>query len=117
MSTPDGPQLLARQRQQHILAAVNEHGGVRVAEMVDQLGVSEMTIRRDITGLVRRGLVARVHGGAVAPSRSAQEPAFATKATQHQAEKARIGTLAASRVAEVATMRTDCTPRSFMVLV
>lgn len=99
MSTPDGPQLLARQRQQHILAAVNEHGGVRVAEMVDQLGVSEMTIRRDITGLVRRGLVARVHGGAVAPSRSAQEPAFATKATQHQAEKARIGTLAASRVA------------------
>ncbi len=98
MTTPDGPHLLARQRQQHILAAVNEHGGVRVAEMVDQLGVSEMTIRRDITGLVRRGLVARVHGGAVAPSRSAQEPAFATKATQHQAEKARIGTLAASRV-------------------
>src|SRR5690625_5238144 len=66
--------------------------------MVDQLGVSEMTIRRDITGLVRRGLVARVHGGAVAPSRSAQEPAFALKATQHQAEKVRIGEVAAARV-------------------
>src|SRR5690606_33859949 len=43
-------------------------------------------------------LVARVHGGAVAPSRSAQEPAFALKVGQHQTEKARIGALAASRV-------------------
>src|SRR5690625_1687373 len=66
--------------------------------MVDQLGVSEMTIRRDITGLVRRGLVARVHGGAVAPSRSAEEPAFALKATQHQDEKTRIGRLAVARI-------------------
>lgn len=79
---------------------MSEHGGVRVAEMVDQLGVSEMTIRRDITTLVRRGLVARVHGGAVTPSRSAQEPSFAQKSTQHRDEKARIGTLAASRVQE-----------------
>ncbi len=91
--------LLARQRQQQILAAVSQHGGVRVADMVELLGVSEMTVRRDITSLVRRGLVSRVHGGAVAPSRSAQEPAFATKATQYQEEKARIGRVAASRVA------------------
>lgn len=90
--------LLARQRQQQILSNVSENGGVRVADMVDQLGVSEMTIRRDITTLVRRGLVARVHGGAVAPSRSAEEPAFALKAAQHQDEKARIGKRAAARV-------------------
>lgn len=95
---PDSPPLLARQRQQQILAAVGRHGGVRVADMVEQLGVSEMTIRRDITSLVRRGLVARVHGGAVAPSRSALEPAFAVKEGQHQEEKARIGAVAASRV-------------------
>lgn len=98
-SSGSGPSpLLARQRQQQLLAAVSKHGGVRVAEMVDQLGVSEMTIRRDITSLVRRGLVARVHGGAVAPTRSAEEPAFALKATQHQDEKVRIGELAAARV-------------------
>jgi len=97
-TSPSQP-LLARQRQEHILAAVSRHGGARVADMVEQLGVSEMTVRRDITSLVRRGLVARVHGGAVAPSRSAQEPAFALKAGQHQAEKARIGELAAARVA------------------
>ncbi len=96
---PDAPPLLARQRQQHILAVVSRTGGVRVAEMVDDLGVSEMTIRRDIVALVRRGLVSRVHGGAVAPTRSAQEPTFEAKSTQHQGEKARIGALAVSRVA------------------
>ncbi|WP_255303596.1 DeoR/GlpR family DNA-binding transcription regulator [Georgenia sp. 311] len=98
MSTPSSQPLLARQRQEHILAAVSRHGGARVADMVEQLGVSEMTVRRDITSLVRRGLVARVHGGAVAPSRSAQEPAFSLKAGQRQAEKARIGQAAAARV-------------------
>src|SRR5699024_6927011 len=40
-----------------------------------------------------------VHGGAVAASRSAQEPTFATKSAQLQEQKARIGELAASRVA------------------
>jgi DeoR/GlpR family transcriptional regulator of sugar metabolism len=100
-TTPaDGPPLLARQRQNHILMTVSQHGGARVADMVDQLGVSEMTIRRDITSLVKRGLVARVHGGAVSPTRSAQEPRFAVKSSQHQEEKARIGTLAAARVGE-----------------
>lgn len=97
MTSPTPP-LLARQRQQHILAAVNRNGGVRVAEMVEQLGVSEMTVRRDIAGLVRRGLLVRVHGGAVAPGPSAQEPAFAVKAGRRQEEKSRIGALAASRV-------------------
>ncbi|WP_258369285.1 DeoR/GlpR family DNA-binding transcription regulator [Georgenia satyanarayanai] len=97
-AAPTSSPLLARQRQQQILAVVSQHGGVRVADMVDQLGVSEMTIRRDITSLVRRGLVSRVHGGAVSPSRSTEEPAFALKATQHQDEKARIGRHAAARV-------------------
>lgn len=96
--SPGGPPLLARQRQNHILSAVSQHGGVRVAELVEALAVSEMTVRRDITSLVRRGLVARVHGGAVSPARSAQEPPFAVKSAQRQQEKTRIGALAASRV-------------------
>ena len=45
---------------------VTRNGGVRVAEVVEALGISEMTVRRDITELVSAGLVERVHGGAVA---------------------------------------------------
>ena len=54
--------MLARQRQERILAEVRATGGVRVTDLVDLLGVSDMTIRRDIAVLARKGLVARVHG-------------------------------------------------------
>src|SRR5215471_10778978 len=59
-------QMLAQQRQASILDQVRRHGGVRVADLVRVLGVSDMTIRRDIEALTDSGLVAKVHGGAVA---------------------------------------------------
>lgn len=58
--------MLAHQRQDFILRRVNQNGGVRVSRIVGELGVSDMTIRRDIDALVARGLVAKVHGGAIA---------------------------------------------------
>lgn len=91
------PPLLARQRQDYVLAQVAAHGGVRVADVVEALGVSEMTVRRDITELVSRGLVDRVHGGAVAAA-GMDEPYFSVKKTQQTTAKSAIGTLAAARV-------------------
>ena len=61
--------MLAHQRQASILDRVRRHGGARVADLVRVLGVSDMTIRRDIEVLAERGLVAKVHGGAVAVER------------------------------------------------
>ena len=66
VGSPRPAPMLARQRQEHILERVATTGGVRVADVVDELGISEMTVRRDITELVTQGLVERVHGGAVA---------------------------------------------------
>jgi DeoR/GlpR family transcriptional regulator of sugar metabolism len=91
--------VLASQRQDRILAEVRAHGAVRVADLVEQLDVSEMTVRRDITELDRAGLVRRVHGGAVAadggPGRPTDEPAFAEKSTWATDEKRDIAALAA----------------------
>ena len=94
----DGPPLLARQRQERILAWIAQHGAIRVAEIVHSLGVSEMTARRDITELVERGLVDRVHGGAVSLEPAAIEPSFESKSIQLVEEKARIARLAVPRV-------------------
>ena len=77
---------------------VTRNGGVRVAEVVEALGISEMTVRRDITELVSAGLVERVHGGAVAAGPSSMEPRFATKSEQHTNEKRRIALAAAKLV-------------------
>jgi DeoR/GlpR family transcriptional regulator of sugar metabolism len=91
--------VLARQRQEQILEQVRATGGARVSDLVEILGVSDMTIRRDIASLARRGLVARVHGGATAiGGRSADEPGFAVKSGMQTDEKAAIAAAAASLV-------------------
>ena len=43
--------MLARQRQERILEEVRERGGARMADLVELLGVSDMTVRRDIEAL------------------------------------------------------------------
>lgn len=60
--------MFATQRQERILEQVRLTGSVRVADLVDALQVSDMTIRRDISALADRGLVLRVHGGATTPA-------------------------------------------------
>lgn len=57
--------MLAHQRHDEILRQVNQNGSVRVTDLVTQLGVSEMTVRRDIRVLAAKGMLKRVHGGAI----------------------------------------------------
>ena len=79
--------MLATQRQDLILADVRALGAVRVTDLVRTLDVSDMTVRRDITELAQRGLVRRVHGGAVDARHTANEIDFAVKRTFAAAEK------------------------------
>jgi DeoR/GlpR family transcriptional regulator of sugar metabolism len=91
--------MLARQRQERILEQVQATGGAKVSDLVDLLGVSDMTVRRDIAILARKGLVARVHGGATAVSdRSTDEPGFAVKSALQTQEKTCIAAAAAALV-------------------
>jgi len=91
--------VLARQRQELILEQIRRDGGVRVSELVSRLGVSDMTVRRDIDALASRGLVARVHGGATdVRSRSTDEPGFTAKSRLQTEEKHAIAVAAAALV-------------------
>ncbi|RBM07395.1 substrate-binding domain-containing protein [Streptomyces sp. PT12] len=65
---------LPSERQERILAAVRQRGTVRLGELVERLGVSAVTVRRDVTALADRGLLRRVHGGVTLPHRGAAEP-------------------------------------------
>ncbi|WP_327047133.1 DeoR/GlpR family DNA-binding transcription regulator [Microbispora sp. NBC_01189] len=91
--------MLAQQRQQAILERVRRSGGVRVAQLVRELGVSDMTIRRDLEVLAERGLIVKVHGGATATGAgSTEEPGFAAKSMRQQAEKEAVARRAAPLV-------------------
>ena len=90
--------MLAQQRQELILERTRADGAVRVADLVVSLDVSDMTVRRDISELARKGLVQRVHGGAVDARRAAHEPGFRTKRSLAAAEKAGIALAALEHV-------------------
>jgi DeoR/GlpR family transcriptional regulator of sugar metabolism len=91
--------MLARQRQALILDRVRETGAVRVADLARDLGVSDMTVRRDLEILHEHGLLEKVHGGATVLSGFASyEPGFVAKSTLQEAEKAAIAAAAAELV-------------------
>ncbi|MEE4023354.1 DeoR/GlpR family DNA-binding transcription regulator [Gordonia sp. PKS22-38] len=91
--------MLARQRQDEILAQVAAHGAVKVAGLCAALGVSDMTIRRDLKDLEDRGLVERVHGGVTLPrATSKDEPGFYAKSTRALDAKRAIAKTAATLV-------------------
>ena len=59
--------MLTAERRQAILSRLERDGKVVASELVDALGVSEDTVRRDLRELAAGGLVQRVHGGALPP--------------------------------------------------
>src|SRR5215470_10702202 len=95
----EGSRKLARHRQSLILRDIRRAGGVRVSDLTQRLGVSDMTIRRDLEVLARSGLVEKVHGGAVLPGApSSHEPGFEAKSSLEQPAKAAIARAAAELV-------------------
>ncbi|MDH6128082.1 DeoR/GlpR family DNA-binding transcription regulator [Kitasatospora sp. GP82] len=95
----DSAQLLAQQRRTLILAWIRQRGGARVNELTRELGVSDMTVRRDLDALARRGLVDKVHGGAVrADEPSSREPGFEAKSSWQLSAKDAIARAAAALV-------------------
>jgi DeoR/GlpR family transcriptional regulator of sugar metabolism len=92
-------ELLARQRQAYILETVRRGGAARVADLVTQLGVSDMTIRRDLLALESRNLLHKVHGGATAlPESALFEPGFPAKFVLQEREKVAIADAAMALV-------------------
>lgn len=92
--------MLAAKRRARILAELERDGIVRVSDLVALLGVSDMTVRRDLSALEDEGLVAKVHGGAtlrVEPATA--EPGFEAKSARCLAEKEAIAARAAELVA------------------
>jgi DeoR/GlpR family transcriptional regulator of sugar metabolism len=91
--------VLAKRRQSVILTEIRRSGSVRVGELSSRFGVSDMTIRRDLTELARQGLVEKVHGGALLCGRPGTvEPGFDAKAEWEPEAKDAIARAAAALV-------------------
>ena len=83
--------MYAPERHQQILDTALTRGRVEVAGLARELSVAPETVRRDLTELERRGVLRRVHGGAVRADRSTRaEESLDARGSRNTAAKARI---------------------------
>lgn len=91
--------MLGAERRSQILSEVRRHGAASVADLAFAVGVSDMTVRRDIEQLAAEGLVDRIRGGARTPRLPDQaELGFPNQARRLLAEKRAIARRATALV-------------------
>jgi DeoR family glycerol-3-phosphate regulon repressor len=98
---PTIPAAPAGARRQALHRLIGERGFVSVANIAREIGISDMTIRRDLEALERDGLIQRSHGGAVlaAPTNVIPaEPSYAARRNLNRAAKQAIAAAAAALV-------------------
>ena len=93
-------------RRLRIAEAVGTREFVRVGDLSEQFGLSDVTIRSDLDHLEQSGVLRRVHGGAVS-TRSRTERAFEETEGSHQDEKLSIARAAADLVTSGDTLILD----------
>lgn len=93
--------MLTEERRNLIVQKVEEKGSVSVQELMELLGASESTIRRDLNELDRKRLLLKVHGGAVAASGTiTSDIMVAEREVLHRETKMEIARYAASLITD-----------------
>lgn len=93
--------VLPQLRHAHILSALAAHGAVQVSIIAQELGVSDMTVRRDLMDLEAAGKLTRTFGGALDTGAGRQtpvdrhEPHFEARMQRQREAKEAIATAAA----------------------
>ncbi len=93
-------------RQAAILRNLDLHGSCTVSGLASQFEVSDETIRRDIKVMANKGLVERVHGGAVLPDLF-REPDFQKRLNRNAEAKKAIARAAAAQVRDGDSLMLD----------
>lgn len=89
MNFREGPSFPG-ERQERIAEMVATRGKVRIGQLTELFGVSEPTVRKDLTLMEQRGLLKRTHGGAVS-IRPPVEQAMASRLAENANAKRLIG--------------------------
>ena len=93
--------MIAAERDNLIVELVNRNGSMSLADIAQELGASDSTVRRDLTRLHNQGRLRRVHGGAVKASPAEfvfADAALKGRQAMHMAEKRAIGAYAATLI-------------------
>ena len=114
----------SEERRRQLLAVLERENVVRLTEAAESLGVSAMTIRRDLADLETEGLLRRVRGGAISvigPRPFEERRSVRSRAKDLIADKAlalipRFGSIAFDASTTVGTMAGKLGPRSGLIV-
>ncbi len=98
--------MVAEFRREYIVGLARRGKELSIEEIASHFGVSRETVRRDLTHLESRGLLKRVHGGAIS-AQTGTEATFGDRLISNAAAKRAIGTVAARRLREGDTIMVD----------
>ena len=90
--------LIKEERLQRILQVIQKDGHAIAGELARNFGVSEITIRRDLTELDERGFVRRAHGGAINSTFATLETPIIQRLVQEKECKEAIARTAAAMI-------------------
>jgi DeoR/GlpR family transcriptional regulator of sugar metabolism len=107
--------VFVRERQEHIVRIVEEHGRARVSDLAARFGVSGVTIRKDLVVLEAERRLLRAHGGAIAIDRGRSELSFDIRERLQADEKVRIGAAGAALVHEGESIVLDASTTALSV--
>lgn len=93
------PDAFAEERRRRIAQTVAADGRVRLADLVREYGVTEPTIRRDLSVLEERDLLRRTHGGAIAVGTDHVETSVTDRSRRNRAAKDAIAVACAAEIA------------------
>ncbi|NAZ94971.1 DeoR/GlpR family DNA-binding transcription regulator [Vibrio toranzoniae] len=107
--------MIPAERQRTILSLLSHQEVISISELVAQLDVSHMTVRRDIVKLEASGKVVSVSGGVQLAQALHHELSHDAKVEQQTNEKVQIGKLAAQLIEKDATVYLDAGTTSLEV--
>ncbi|KGN01196.1 DeoR faimly transcriptional regulator [Clostridium novyi A str. 4570] len=99
--------MIPAQRENYIIEKLSETGTIKVEDLASELGVSLMTIRRDLDRLQDKGVLYRSHGGAVLRSVYPIEQSYDVKKISNIDAKNKIASAALELINEGDTIFLD----------
>ncbi|MDH4138831.1 MAG: DeoR/GlpR family DNA-binding transcription regulator, partial [Anaerolineae bacterium] len=107
--------LFPAERQEQIMALLEQEGRVSVADLSKRFDLSQATIRTDLDALAAQGLLVRTHGGAIAADRTDLELSFDVRRRLYSTQKQRIGNAAAALVEDGEAIALDASTTALAV--
>lgn len=105
--------MLATERQNQILALIEERGSVRTVDLAEEFDVTDETIRRDLQVLADARQLARIHGGATSLSGRPKLRSFTERRIRQVEAKQAIARVALERIGPGRTYAFDSSTTAF----